>query len=597
MDYTCHIDADLLICTLTPDRTLTGAVLCFSGMAPLAPVDGGTLQYALGSYTEIALPDVPANRPHVVRFRYTGGYTPTNRAWMPLGPYLRHQGDIIPLPPAPAGRHPPKRETRPPFDGLPLVPQPTRWTPTGARTADVDGFAITGDALIAVAELATRQDMRFEGAFPVILITEDLPPDAYRLVISEDSVTIAAVSYGGQFYAGITLLTLLQYGCLPCGEIHDQPRFGWRGQHLDTARHYYDPACITALLDLMALLKLNRFHWHFADDEAFRIELDALPELAQKTALRGEGQVLPALFAGSPCEGGVYSKQTVRAIIDHAASMNIEVLPEIETPAHALALTTLYPETRDPEDNGLEASVQGYQRNALNPAMTKTWDILETIISEISDLFPFDCLHLGCDELPQDTWMSSPRARALMAEHGLATTQDLQGWTIAKLAAFTATKCKRPAAWEEAAQGSNGGIGNNAILFSWTGQGPGLDAARAGHDVVMTPAQHVYLDMAHTDDPDDWGASWAAFVDLPDTIAWDPVPDPALSDRILGVQGAFWSEFTTADSQIWPMLMPRMLGIAMMAWQFQRPELNVLYALSDRYRVDNESHITIGVFT
>jgi hexosaminidase len=217
--------------------------------------------------------------------------------------------------------------------------------------------------------------------------------------------------------------------------------------------------------------------------------------------------------------------------------------------------------------------------------------VLETIVDEISALFPFNHLHLGCDELPEHTWMSSPRARSLMAEHGLETTQDLQGWTIAKLAAYASHKDQRPAAWEEAAQGNNGGIGNNSILFSWTGQGPGLDAARAGYDVVMTPAQNVYLDMAHTSDGDDWGASWAAFVDLPDTVAWDPVPDPALADRIIGVQGAFWSEFTTQDAQMWPMLMPRMLGVASMAWQSDRPDPDQLLALSHYYVMDRAGRL------
>jgi len=593
MDYSCRIDGDVLVCTLTSDRALNGAIFCFSGMAPLLPVAGGTLHHALGGYTEVALPVLTANTPHIIRIRYTGGYRPANRAWMPFGPYLRHQDEIIPLRPTHAGRRTAMPEMALPFGGLPLVPQPTGWVPTGETTGAIDGFAVSGDALGAVAALAKRQGLRFEGSFPVSLVREDLPKDGYRLTIDQRGATIAAASYGGQFYAGITLLNLAQDGALPCGQIRDQPRFGWRGQHLDTARHFYAPASITALLDLLALLKLNRFHWHFADDEAFRVELDTLPELAQKTALRGEDQLLPALFAGSPCEGGTYSKQTVRAIIAHAAALNIEVLPEIETPAHSLALTTLYPETLDPTDNGDATSVQGYKRNVLNPAMPKTWELWESIISEISDLFPFDHLHLGCDELPEDTWMSSPRARALMAEQGLETTQDLQGWTIAKLAAFTVGKGKRPAAWEEAALGSNGGIGNDAVLFSWTGQGPGLEAARAGYDVVMTPAQHVYLDMAHTDDPDDWGANWAAYVDLADTIAWDPVPDPALADRIIGVQGAFWSEFTTDDSQMWPMLMPRLLGVSMMAWQTERPKLDTLRALSRRFQVNDAGRITL----
>ncbi len=594
MHYDCHIAGDLLVCTLTPDRPLLGAVFCFSGMAPLAPVEGGRLQYALGSFTEVALPDLEAGQPHVVTLKYTGGYTPTNRAWMPLGPYLRHGAHITPLPATPAGRKVPPRADPRPLKGLPLVPQPSHWSPSGGEFA-VYGFEVGGDAMGAVAALADRQGLAFAGGHPVKIVIAEMPNDAYRIEIAQDGITVTAGSYGGQFYAGITLLTLLQNGPLPCGEITDTPRFDWRGQQLDTARHFYEPGSIIALLDLMALLKLNRFHWHFADDEAFRIALDSLPELTQQTALRGEGQVLPALFAGTPCEGGFYTKETVKDIIAHAAALNIEVMPEIETPAHALALTEIFPETRDPGDNGGEKSVQGYARNALNPAMPKTWEICEAIIDEISALFPFNHLHLGCDELPEHTWMSSPRARALMEEHGLKTTQDLQGWTMKKLGAYAVGKGQRPAAWEEAAQGANGGIGHNAILFSWTGLGPGLDAARAGYDVVMTPAQHAYLDMAHTSDPDDWGASWAAFVDLPDTIAWDPVPDPALADNVIGVQGAFWSEFTTQDSQMWPMLMPRILGVAMMAWQSGRPALETLEALSDRYHVDDAGRVAIGV--
>ena len=169
----------------------------------------------------------------------------------------------------------------------------------------------------------------------------------------------------------------------------------------------------------------------------------------------------------------------------------------------------------------------------------------------------------------------------------LQTTKDLQGWMIHRFAEFAQSKGLRPAAWEEAAQGKNGGIGHNAILFSWTGQGPGLEAAYAGYDVVMTPAQHVYLDMAHTSDPDDWGASWAAFVDLSDTINWDPVPDVELKDRIVGVQGTFWSEFTTQDDQIWPMLMPRMLGVAAICWEQNRPKTESISAMADYFSVSH----------
>ena len=591
MQYDCRIEDKLLICTLTPDRPLGGATFCFSGMAPLEPVEGGRLKTALGSYTEVDLPEIRAGHPHQVILRYSDGYAPANRAWMPLGPYLRHKGETIVLPPTPEGPRYKKPQAKDIPGLLPIVPLPQSWKPSGQHIK-VDGFdVVDDDAIAAVAALAGRQSLRFLGSHPTTITHEDLPEDAYRLIIAPDRIKIAASSYGGRFYAGITLLILLRAGSLPCGEIYDAPRFAWRGQHLDTARHFYEPTTISALLDLMAMFKLNRFHWHFADDEAFRIELAGLADLTEALEFRGEGQFLPALFAGSPVQGGKYTQDTVRDLISHAASLNIEVLPEIEAPAHALALARVFPDTRDPDDTGAETSVQGYQANVLNPAMPRTWEVLEAIVDEVCDLFPFGHLHLGCDELPKETWMGSPRARALMEEHGLETTVDLQGWTIAKLAKYTARKGCRPAAWEEAAQGSNGGIGNNAILFSWTGQGPGLDAARAGYDVVMTPAQHVYFDMAHSNDVDDWGASWAAFIGLEDTVAWDPVPDPSLANRIIGVQGAFWSEFTTHDADLWPMLMPRMLGSAMMAWQVEKPEAENLVALSQRFSVNENGRL------
>lgn len=398
----------------------------------------------------------------------------------------------------------------------------------------------------------------------------DLPEDGYTLSIPEKgALQVSAGGPGGRFYAGVTLLHLIHLydGGLPTGVIEDRPRFGWRGQHLDCARHFFAPGTIHRLLDLMALLKLNRFHWHFADDECFRLEVTSCPELWQKTAVQGEGAFLPALFGEGPLGGGSYSSADVQALLAHARALNIEVMPEIEVPAHAHAFGRVYPDTRDPDDTGLERSVQGYARNALNPAMPGTWDRLIPLAAEVAGMFPFGHLHLGGDELPENTWMGSPAARALMAAEGLDTSEDLMGWTMAQLAATLPDT--RVAAWEEAGGGSQGGIGHNALLFSWSGQGRGLAAARAGYDVVMTPAQHAYLDMAHTSDPQDWGAAWAGFVSLEDTLRWDPVPDDIsdIGERIVGVQTCFWSEFTTRDDQMWPMLLPRLLGVANKAWE------------------------------
>ncbi len=566
MHYDCWLDGLEIHCTITPDRDLSAPVFCFSGMAPMTTTVGGDRIGGMGSFTQVALPDLKAGKPHAIVIEYIHGYKPANRAWLPMGPYLRCEGDLIALPYTPQGCRRQPIQMDEPFDGLPLVPQPTTWTPSEGVVV-LQGFRSEDRAFQAASKLAKRRGLGFACETNLQFVTKHMAPDAYEIEITSQGVTVSAADYGGRLYACITLLTLAQHGPLLCGTIADAPRFGWRGQHLDTARHYYQPQTIFDLLDVMALLKLNRFHWHFADDETFRLELDSLPELWQKTRMCGEGELLPALFAGAIRAGGSYSKDTVRAVIAHAKDLNIEVLPEIEAPAHAIAMTHVFPDMRDPADNGAEMSVQGYLGNTMNPAMPKTWEVLEKILAEVSDLFTFDHLHLGCDELAEGAWLGSPKARALMAQEGLATSDDLQGWMMRKLGQIAVDHGQRPAAWEEAAKGSNGGLGHNAILFSWTGQGPGLDAARNGYDVVMTPAQHVYLDMAHTDDADDWGASWAAFISLAETVNWDPVPDPAIADKILGVQGTFWSEFTTQDAQIWPMLLPRMLGVAAMAWQ------------------------------
>lgn len=575
MKFDCIINGTQLDCVITADHDIARPVLCTSGIAPLCVIHGGDVLTQTGSYIELQLPDLKAGDAYAFALGYVG-FTPANRAWMPLGPYLRKtDGTTVQLPAVKSGFHPLPETPNNGFSGLKLIPQPINWAPTD-QSIFIDSFASHNPAMQSVAALATRQNQDSflqESGHPVIFKTADLPTDAYRLIIAPDKITVTANSVGGEFYAAITLLMLRQTysGEIPCGTMTDAPQFAWRGQHLDCARHFYATEMIHQLLDLMAMLKLNRFHWHFADDEAFRLQIDCYPELWQKTEMRGEGHLIPAVFSDGPEAGGSYSKDDARALIAHAKALNIEVMPEIEVPAHALAMAQVFPQMRDPGDNGPERSVQGYARNAVNPAMDMTWDVLSALATEVGALFPYGVLHLGCDELPANTWMSSPRARALMAQEGLETTQDLQGWTMARLARTVTANGQRPAAWEEAAQGKNGGIGHNAILFSWTGAEPGLAAARAGYDVVMTPAQHAYFDMAHSDARDDWGGNWAGTVSLADTVTWEVVPpnEPELAKHIIGVQGAFWSEFSTQDDQLWPMLVPRILGVASKGWQSQ----------------------------
>jgi len=299
------------------------------------------------------------------------------------------------------------------------------------------------------------------------------------------------------------------------------------------------------------------------------LELSSVPELADRTGMRGHGCTIPGVFGGSKGPtGGIYSADDVSRIIEHASSLGISVMPEIEIPAHSLALLKVFPEMRDPQDKSFEVSVQGYSENTINPAMPASWYFLKKVLPEISSLFPFGIIHLGCDELPPGVWEKSPAIEQLKFEQALKTTDDVQEWTMQQAAKILVEAGARPAAWEEAGRGNKGGIGNDALLFSWSGQEPGLKAAREGYEVVMSPAQHVYFDMAQSENPLDRGVSWAAIVSMEDALAWDPVPldEPELEQNIIGIQGALWSETIIKDRDMDTMLVPRILALSEVSW-------------------------------
>lgn len=577
LTFESRIDGRQIRCLIGTDCPLTAPVFCFSLMAAPKLISGGTMVRRVAGYAEVALPDLPAGaRQEVVLEHALKEFGPRNRAWLPLGAYLRVGKECLPLPPgADLGLRDGESALAPVLEPgrLPLVPQPMDWRPSGGvlefkALAPVEG-------LEGVRDLSERLELEplVAASGLVLEVTEDaaLGLEGYRLIISAAGLSVAVGGQAGLHHAAITLLTLRETcgGQLPCGVITDTPRFGWRGQHLDCARHFFGVDFILRLLDLMALLKLNRFHWHFADDEAFRLEVETQPLLWQRTAFRGEGELMPGVFGGGIRAGGSYSKADVARVVARAKALHIEVLPEIEVPAHSHAMIKAVPGLRDPGDNGEEASVQGYIDNIVNPAVSATWDLLVPLAKEVSSLFPFRMLHLGADEAPHGAWGGSPAVAALKEREGLETSDDVQGWMLAKLAEELGASGVRVAAWEEAAKGCQGGIGNEALLFSWTGQGPGIEAARRGHDVVMCPAQNAYFDLAHSPDPDDWGAAWAGFVPLEKTVAWDPVPKGSedIAPRIAGVEACFWGEFTTEDSQAEGMIAPRILGIATKGWE------------------------------
>jgi hexosaminidase len=454
--------------------------------------------------------------------------------------------------------------------------------PLQAIAAEVDALVNRNGLEPFVANTGTRA---------VVSTDSSLSAEGYKITVSDSRIDIVAADEKGFFYALITLLTLRETGAgsIECGCIEDAPRFSWRGQHLDCARHYYQVGTILRLLDLMALLKLNRFHWHISDDEAFRLQTDFASSLWQQTQFRGENSLIPGVFGGGAGPaGGSYSKDDVVVIIAHAKALRIEVMPEIEFPAHALCVNRCFNELRDPHDSGTEESVQGYTKNVVNPALPATLQFFDKLCSEVAGWFPFGHLHLGGDELPEGSWSGSDVMDDFKADHNLASKEDIQGVAMHRLALAMRQQQIVPCAWEESGKGNHGGLGHDAILFLWQGVAQFEQLASQGYRCVLTPAQHTYFDMAHTNSHSDWGANWAATVSLADTISWEPVPVELeqYASQCLGVQGAFWSEFTTEDHQMEAMIAPRILGVACKAWSRKGAvSASELHAMAQAYEV------------
>ena len=569
-----------LIVRIRVHKAVSAPVWCFSLIGPAQIVSGGTLVSQTGGYFEVLLPDLNPDEIHQVIIEYPADTKGINRAWHPMGSHLRLDNALFPIACSTSigvhAKHHPQ---------LPSLAENQIYPPIQCANFEdahiskpLRAHGIAG--LAGVKGLANRLGIAmFDGnadAIPVKWIFRDIGQAAYQIDISPTCVTITSEDEIGVHNAGITLLNLLiHHKNIPICSIQDAPKFSWRGQHLDCARHCFSRDFILTLLDDMALLKLNKFHWHFADDEAFRIELECIPN-QHDLNIRGHGHMLPAVFGAGTEAKGTYTKADVAEIVERARELNIDILPEFEIPAHSLGLCRLIPDLRDQNDAGTETSVQGYMQNVMNPAKPKTWELIENIVQELSTIFPYDILHLGGDELPENAWAGSPLMDGLKKDEGLETSNDILGWTMAKAGNIACNHARRSAAWEESIRGNNGGIGHNALIFSWTGVEAGVKAAERGYDVVLCPAQICYFDMAHTAEIDDWGASWANPISVSDILNWDPLANvhPQLQDKILGIQGTFWAEFTTCDDDAKKMLFPRLTALASVAWGTPKQSTN-----------------------
>ncbi len=417
-----------------------------------------------------------------------------------------------------------------------------------------------------------------EGGLPLRFARRaELAPEAFEIAVSSEDIVLTSAGKAGRQY-GLTALAQLLHGAksdpetfrFPAsGLIMDAPRYGWRGCHLDVSRQFFPTADVERLIDILAWFRLNVFHWHLTDDEAWRLEIKALPQLTAIGALRGPDEpLLPQLGNSAKPVGGFYTQEEARAVVAHAASLNVEVMPEIDVPGHSTAMLAALPDLAD----GQEApesyhSVQGYPNNALNPAIEATYDVLGKIFDEMVTIFPSPVIHVGGDEVADNTWMASPLARGLMEKHGLDGTFGLQSVFMKRIQEMLKARGRRLAGWDEVSHG--GGVTpEGTLLMAWRAPEVGIKLASEGYDVVMTPGQAYYLDMVQDEAWQEPGASWAGTVPPKHTYTFEAAGEfpEELKPRLKGVQACIWAENFISRDYFNRLVFPRLSAIAEAAW-------------------------------
>lgn len=407
--------------------------------------------------------------------------------------------------------------------------------------------------------------------------------EGYQLKVTKTNVTISANDTKGLFYGIQTLMQLLPpdieahkkisgvIWTIPAVDITDYPRFGWRGLMLDVSRHFFSKQVVENYIDEMAKYKFNTFHMHLADDDGWRVEIKSLPLLTSVGAWRvmRTGPFGLATFEdpkpGEPATyGGFYTQDDIREMVKYAQDRCITILPEIDVPAHSLALIAAYPnlsctQLQYPVNPGTQFYAK--QDNVLCVANDSTYMVLDKIFTEIAQLFPCPYIHVGGDEAYKGFWEKDPRDQALMQKEGLKTTAELQSYFEKKVEKIINSKGKKLIGWDEIVEG---GLPPSAAVMSWRGIDGGIAAAKQGHQVVMTPWGNCYLDLYQGSpllEPHTYGQLW-----LRESYNYEPVPDSVDAKLILGGQGNLWTESVTDERQVQYMTWPRAMALSEVFW-------------------------------
>ena len=428
-------------------------------------------------------------------------------------------------------------------------------------------------------------------------------PEGYTIGVDSCKVSIVGSSADGLFYGIQTLRKALPVGDydsieLPAVEITDYPRFGYRGMHLDVARHFQSVAFVKKFIDLLALHNINKFHWHLVDDQGWRVEIKKYPLLTTISTTRKETVIgrNSGVWDGKPYGKGMYyTQKELREVVEYARERHIEIIPEIDMPGHMVAVLAAYPElgcTGGPYDVW---TIWGISEDLLCAGNDKAVEFCKDVLDEIVEIFPCEYIHIGGDECPKVRWEACPKCQARIDEKHLRHTsakspeEALQGWFMRQMSDHLATYGKTVIGWDEILDGDN--LGDNMVVMSWRGEAGGIKAAKRNVRSIMVPNNILYFDYYQTKEVDREPFAIGGYNPIENVYAYDPVANVPAENRsyILGVQANIWTEYIPTADHVEHMALPRMSALAEVQWS--NPEqkdyerfLERLQPMLDRYR-------------
>lgn len=471
-----------------------------------------------------------------------------------------------------------------------IIPQPARMTVGDKvftlRAATPICLIAEAPELVYAAELLNRtlapvlggelpvSDERRERGI-LLSLSPAMRPEAYELKVAPRGVTVTAGSPAGAFYACQTLLQLCPAGMtatagaaavqIPCVEIEDAPAFDLRGMMFDVARHFFTVSEVKELLDLLAMHKINTFHWHLTDDQGWRIEIKKYPQLTRIGSCRPYTTVKRTLTPDNTPHEGFYTREQIRDIIGYAARRFISVIPEIEIPGHATAALASYPWLGCRGEGYSVWCKWGVSKDVYCAGKESTFEFLEGVLDEVLELFPSAYIHIGGDECPKDNWKSCEHCRKRIENEGLKDENELQSYVMRRIERFVRSRGKKIIGWDEI---YDGGLSPTATVMSRYGNRRTGEVIARGNQVVMCPAEHCYFDYYQDDDYDREPIAHRSLLPIEQAYALDPRKDftPEQLKQILGVECNLWTEYVPDFQHAQYMLLPRLDAFSEAAW-------------------------------